>query len=76
MRKYNALIHLNSSANSTNLSDMSSLDLTHNDKSQEKLDLMLNMSGWDTPNVGPSNMYYTMDSRRLASRQKKNQHDR
>jgi len=67
MRKYHAVIRLNSN---TSCSDMSTLNLTTLDESRPELDLVLNVSGQ------PITTYYTIDSRRLASRHHKNQHDR
>ena len=54
--------------------DLSTLDLGNIDESTDELDLVLSVSSTDK--LGQPNMYYTMDSRRLASKHKKNQLDR
>merc|ERR1719391_163950 len=54
--------------------DLSTLDLGNIDESRDELDLVLNVSSTDK--LGQPNMYYTMDSRRLANKHKKNQLDR
>jgi len=53
--------------------DLSTLDLANIDESQNELDFVLNVS---TGTTGHPNMYYTIDSRRLASKHKKSQNDR
>ena len=73
MRKYHAVIRLNS-MNSN--SDLSTLDLANIDESQNELDFVLNVSAGDVGTIGHPNLYYTIDSRRLASKHKKSQHDR
>lgn len=50
--------------------DMSTLNLTTFDESRPELDLVLNVDGQ------PITTYYTIDSRRLASKHQKTQHDR
>ena len=67
MKKYQAVIRLNSSS-TTSYSDMSTLNLTNLDESRPELDLTY--SGQSV------NTYYTLDSRRLASRHQKNQQER
>ena len=67
MKKYQAVIRLNNSSN-TSYSDMSTLNLTNLDESRPELDLTY--SGQSV------NTYYTLDSRRLASRHQKNQQER
>ena len=67
MRKYHAVIRLNST---NSCSDMSTLNLTTFDESRPELDLVLNVDGQ------PITTYYTIDSRRLASKHQKSQHDR
>lgn len=67
MRKYHAVIRLNST---NSCSDMSTLNLTTFDESRPELDLVLNVDGQ------PITTYYTIDSRRLASKHQKTQHDR
>jgi len=67
MRKYHAVIRLNST---NSCSDMSTLNLTNFDESRPELDLVLNVEGQ------PITTYYTIDSRRLASKHQKTQHDR
>ena len=67
MRKYQAVIRLNSI---NSCSDMSTLNLTNFDESRPELDLVLNVDGQ------PITTYYTIDSRRLASKHQKTQHDR
>ena len=59
---------------STQFADLSTLDLGNIDESTDELDLVLSVSSTDK--LGQPNMYYTMDSRRLASKHKKNQLDR
>merc|ERR1712242_669106 len=49
---------------------MSTLNLTNFDESRPELDLVLNVEGQ------PITTYYTIDSRRLASKHQKTQHDR
>lgn len=56
--------------------DLSTLDLANIDESQNELDFVLNVSAGDVGTIGHPNMYYTIDSRRLASKHKKSQHDR
>jgi len=73
MRKYHAVIRLNSTNSN---SDLSTLDLANIDESQNELDFVLNVSAGDVGTIGHPNMYYTIDSRRLASKHKKSQHDR
>ena len=73
MRKYHAVIRLNSTNSN---SDLSTLDLANIDESQPELDFVLNVSAGDVGTIGHPNMYYTIDSRRLASKHKKSQHDR
>ena len=70
MRKDHAVIRLNSTNSN---SDLSTLDLANIDESQNELDFVLNVS---TGTTGHPNMYYTIDSRRLASKHKKSQNDR
>merc|ERR1711936_1235207 len=67
MKKYQAVIRLNNTSN-TSYSDMSTLNLTNLDESRPELDLTY--SGQSV------NTYYTLDSRRLASRHQKNQQER
>ena len=67
MKKYQAVIRLNNSS-TTSYSDMSTLNLTNLDESRPELDLTY--SGQSV------NTYYTLDSRRLASRHQKNQQER
>ena len=67
MKKYQAVIRLNNTANNSSFSDMSTLNLTNLDESRPEIDL----SGAVTPVA-----YYTLDSRRLASRHQKNQEER
>ena len=66
MKKYQAVIRLNSS--NTSYSDMSTLNLTNLDESRPELDLTY--SGQSV------NTYYTLDSRRLAGRHQKHQQER
>jgi len=56
--------------------DLSTLDLTDINESRDELDLVLNVSAGDMASLGHPNMYYTMDSRRLANKHKKSQQDR
>ena len=67
MKKYQAVIRLNNTVNTSSFSDMSTLNLTSLDESRPEIDL----SGAVTPVT-----YYTLDSRRLASRHQKNQDER
>ena len=66
MKKYQAVIRLNNSVNTSSYSDMSTLNLTNLDESRPELDLTYDKS---------VTTYYTLDSRRLASKQK-NQDER
>merc|ERR550534_1895818 len=54
--------------------DLSTLDLGNIDESRDELDFMLNVTSTDK--LGQTSIYYTMDSRRMASKHKKNQQDR
>ena len=56
------------------LADLSTLDLGNIDESRDELDFMLNVTSTDK--LGQTSIYYTMDSRRMASKHKKNQQDR
>ena len=56
------------------LADLSTLDLDNIDESRDELDFMLNVTSTDK--LGQTSIYYTMDSRRMASKHKKNQQDR
>ena len=67
MKKYQAVIRLNNTATNSSFSDMSTLNLTNLDESRPEIDL----SGAVTPVT-----YYTLDSRRLASRHQKHQDER
>lgn len=70
MRKYHGVIQLLNSSNSN--SDLSTLDLnTIETDARPDLDLTLNMS-----TTSGESSYYTIDSRRLASKHKKTQQDR
>ena len=81
MRKYQGVIRLalNSSASSCNVSHSDVSHVSHSDLST--LDLV-NITGEaeESQELGDSSMssnaYYTLDTRRLASKHKKNQHDR
>ena len=66
MKKYQAVIRLNNSVNTSSYSDMPPLTLTTLDESRPELDLTYDKS---------VTTYYTLDSRRLASKQK-NQDER
>jgi Sec7-like guanine-nucleotide exchange factor len=75
MKKYHGVIRLNSSQST----DFSTIDLTEFDESRTDLDLVLDMSGDAShAQIGHAhpNLYYTIDSRRLASKHKKSQRDR
>ena len=50
------------------------MDLGNIDESRDELDFMLNVASTDK--LGQTSIYYTMDSRRMASKHKKNQQDR
>ena len=52
--------------------DLSTLDLENIDESRDELDELVS----STDKLGQPNIYYTMDSRRLASKHKKSQLDR
>ena len=70
MRKYHGVIQLLNSSNSN--SDLSTLDLaTIEPGARPDMDLSLNMS-----TTSGDSSYYTLDSRRLASKHKKTQQDR
>ena len=56
------------------IADLSTLDLGNIDESRDELDFMLNVTSTDK--LGQTSIYYTMDSRRMASKHKKNQQDR
>ena len=87
MRKYQGVIRLalNSSASSCNVSHVSHSDVSHvshvSHSDLSTLDLV-NITGEaeQSQEMGDtslsSNAYYTLDTRRLASKHKKNQHDR
>ena len=80
-----ASLALNSSASSCNVSHVSHSDVSHvshvSHSDLSTLDLV-NITGEaeESQEVGDSsvssNAYYTLDTRRLASKHKKNQHDR
>ena len=63
MRKYQAVIKLPLNSSHNSCSDMSSLDLVSLDNSN--MDISTNLP-----------TYYTLDTKRLASKHKKTQHDR
>ena len=67
MKKYQAVIRLNNSVNTSSYSDVSTLNLTNLDESKPELDLTYNGQAVTT--------YYTIDSRRLGKHQK-NQEER
>ena len=70
MRKYHGVIKLINSSHSN--SDISTLDLaTMEADTRSDMDLVLNMSA-----TSADSSYYTIDSRRLASKHKKSQQDR
>ena len=70
MKKYQALIKLNNSSNNTStFSDVSTLNLTNLDESRPELD-----TTYDSQKVPVA--YYTIDSRRLASKHQKSQDER
>ena len=66
MKKYQAVIRLNNSINSSSYSDISTLNLTNLDESRSELDLTYHGEHVTT--------YYTIDSRRLG-KHKKNQEE-
>ena len=61
-------------SHSSQFADLSTLDLGNIDESTDELDRVLSVSSTDK--LGQPNIYYTMDSRRLANKHKKNQLDR
>ena len=67
MKKYQAVIRLNNTATNSSFSDMSTLNLTSLDESRPEIDLSVAV----TPVT-----YYTLDSRRLATRHQKHQDER
>ena len=80
MRKYQAVIRL--SLNSSQMTrdtclNSSQMTLTSSHSDLSTLDLA-SVAGEpeDTSALGPGDAYYTLDTRRLASKHKKNQHDR
>ena len=72
MRKYHAVIRLNNSVTSS--SDMSTLDLSTLDSGL--VDSGGRGGGEGVENVNPAALYYTIDSRRLASKHKKSLRER
>jgi len=68
MKKYQAVIRLNNSVNTSSYSDMSTLNLTNLDESRPEIDLSYNGQ--------PVTAYYTLDSRRTISKHQKNQDER
>lgn len=68
MKKYQALIRLNNSSMSVS-SDVSTLNLTNLDESRPELDMTCDSTKAVTA-------YYTIDSRRLASKHQRNQDER
>ena len=73
MRKYHGVIKLLNSSNSN--SDLSTLDLASMADSRPGMEMVLDMSSTSVSTSGDSS-YYTIDSRRLASKHKKSQQDR
>ena len=69
MRKYHGVIKLLDSSNSN--SDLSTLDLATMADSRPGMEMVLDMSS-----TSGDSSYYTIDSRRLASKHKKSQQDR
>ena len=69
MRKYHGVIKLLNSSNSN--SDLSTLDLATMADSRPGMEMVLDMS-----TTSGDSSYYTIDSRRLASKHKKSQQDR
>ena len=79
MRKYQAVIRL--SLNSSQMTrdtclNSSQMTLTSSHSDLSTLDLASVAGDPDTSALGPGDAYYTLDTRRLASKHKKNQHDR
>ena len=77
MRKYQAVIRLSLNSSQMTLnsshSDLSTLDLVSVAGEAGEADT----SAVTEANIlGPGDAYYTLDTRRLASKHKKNQHDR
>ena len=56
--------------------DLSTLDLDNIDESRDELDKLVLNQVSSTDKLDKPNIYYTMDSRRLASKHKKSQLDR
>ena len=73
MRKYHGVIKLLDTSNSN--SDLSTLDLASMADSRPGMEMVLDMSSTSVSTSGDSS-YYTIDSRRLASKHKKSQQDR
>ena len=69
MRKYHGVIKLLNSSNSN--SDLSTLDLATMAETRPAMEMVLDMS-----TTSGDSSYYTIDSRRLASKHKKTQQDR
>ena len=77
MRKYQAVIRLSLNSSQMTLnsshSDLSTLDLVSVAGEAGEAD---NSAVTEASILGPGDAYYTLDTRRLASKHKKNQHDR